>query len=268
MKNNMNDLNIILNGKKYNAQNGETILACAKRNGIEIPTLCNDPRLDPYSSCYVCVVEIEGMKGLQPSCSTLIREGMSIETENDKVIAARKSALDLIVSNHYADCAAPCKETCPAGVDVQGYISLIEKGLHSEAIRLIKEVNPLPAICGRVCVRPCEVACRRNLVDDEPGVGIDYLKRFAADTDLASTTKYIPEIATSTGNKVAVIGAGPGGLSAAWFLQLKGHQVDIYEASPNPGGMLRYGIPPYRLPNELLDAEVANITDLGTQIFY
>lgn len=264
----MNDLNIILNGNIYNAQNGETILSCAKRNGIEIPTLCNDPRLDPYSSCYVCVVEIEGMKGLQPSCSTLIREGMSIETENDKVIAARKSALDLIVSNHYADCAAPCKETCPAGVDVQGYISLIEKGLHNEAIGLIKEVNPLPAICGRVCVRPCEVACRRNLVDDEPGVGIDYLKRFAADTDLASPIKYIPEIAPSTGKRVAVIGAGPGGLSAAWFLQLKGHQVDIYEASPNPGGMLRYGIPPYRLPNELLDAEVANITDLGTQIFY
>jgi len=264
----MNDLNIILNGKKYNAETGETILSCAKRNNIEIPTLCNDPRLDPYSSCFVCVVEIEGMKGLQPSCSTLVKEGMSIETENDKVRTARKSALDLIVSNHYADCAAPCKTTCPAGVDVQGYISLIEKGLYSDAIGLIKEVNPLPAICGRVCVRPCEVACRRNLVDDEPGVGIDYLKRFAADTDLASSTKYIPELAPSTGKKVAVIGAGPGGLSAAWFLQIKGHQVDIYEASPNPGGMLRYGIPPYRLPNELLDAEVANITDLGTKIFY
>jgi len=264
----MNDLNIILNGKKYNAHNGETILSCAKRNGIEIPTLCNDPRLDPYSSCFVCVVEIEGMKGLQPSCSTLVREGMTIETENKKVRTARKSALDLIVSNHYADCVAPCKTACPAGVDVQGYISLIEKGLHNEAIGLIKEVNPLPAICGRVCVRPCEVACRRNLMDEGAGVGIDYLKRFAADTDLASPTKYVPEVAPSTGKKVAVIGAGPGGLSAAWFLQLKGHQVDIFESSPKPGGMLRYGIPPYRLPNELLDAEVANITDLGAHIFY
>lgn len=264
----MNDLNIILNGKKFNGQQGETILSCAKRNGIEIPTLCNDPRLDPYSSCFVCVVEIEGMKGLQPACSTMLREGMSVETENEKVKKARKSALDLIVSNHYADCVAPCKITCPAGVDVQGYISLIEKGLHNEAIGLIKEVNPLPAICGRVCVRPCEVACRRNLMDEDAAAGIDYLKRFAADTDLASSNKYKPEIASSTGKKVAVIGAGPGGLSVAWFLQQKGHQVDIYEASPNPGGMLRYGIPPYRLPNEVIDAEVANITELGSQIFY
>lgn len=264
----MNDLNIILNGTKYNGQQDETILSCAKRNDIVIPTLCNDPRLDPYSSCFVCVVEIEGMKGLQPACSTLLREGMSIETENDKVKKARKSALDLIVSNHYADCVAPCKITCPAGVDVQGYISLIEKGLHNEAIGLIKEVNPLPAICGRVCVRPCEVACRRNLMDEGSAVGIDYLKRFAADTDLESPNKYKPEVEPSTGKKVAVIGAGPGGLSVAWFLQQKGHQVDIYEASPNPGGMLRYGIPPYRLPNELIDAEVANITDLGSKIFY
>ncbi len=264
----MNKLNIILNGKKYEGESGETILACAKQQGINIPTLCHDPRLDPYSSCFICVVEVEGLKGLQPACSTLIREGMVVETENEKVRLARKNALDLIVSNHYADCVAPCKMTCPAGVDVQGYISLIEKGMHSEAVALIKEVNPLPAICGRVCVRPCEVACRRNLMDENTGVGIDYLKRFAADHDLASEHKYLPEVAPSSGKKVAVIGAGPGGLSVAWFLQQKGHQVDIYEASPNPGGMLRYGIPPYRLPNELLDAEVDTVKELGTQIFY
>jgi len=88
---------------------------------------------------------------------------MKIDTDTPRVRKARKTALDLMVSNHYADCAAPCKETCPAGVDVQGYISLIEKGLYSEAIGLIKQVNPLPAICGRVCVRPCETACRRKI---------------------------------------------------------------------------------------------------------
>jgi formate dehydrogenase major subunit len=180
----MEDLNIIINGKKINARKGDSILECAKKQGIDIPTLCNDPRLDPYSSCFVCVVEIEGMKGLQPACSTPVREGMSIETHNEKVKIARKAALDLIVSNHYADCVAPCKTTCPAGVDVQGYISLIEKGMYSEAVALIKEVNPLPAICGRVCVRPCEVACRRNLLEEGTGVGIDYLKRFASDFDL------------------------------------------------------------------------------------
>ncbi|MCX6257843.1 MAG: FAD-dependent oxidoreductase [Bacteroidia bacterium] len=260
--------NIILNGKIVKGIRGETILQCANRNGIEIPTLCNDPRIDPFTSCYVCVVEVEGMRGLQPSCSTKVYEGMKINTENPRVIQARKTALDLLLSNHYADCLGPCKQTCPAGVDVQGYISLIDKGMYSEAVALIKETNPLPAICGRVCVRPCEVACRRNLLDEGAPVGIDYLKRFASDIDLASPDKFKPVIQSSTGKKVAVIGAGPGGLSCGFFLQKEGHQVDIYEASPKAGGWLRYGIPEYRLPNELLQKEVDNITEMGVNIYY
>jgi len=219
----MNDLNLKINGKFYKGYEGETILDLCKRNNIEIPTLCHDPRLEPYSSCYLCVVDIEGVKTLQPSCSTKISEGMIIETNNDRVRKSRKMALDLLLSNHYADCTAPCKQTCPAGVDVQAYISLIDKGMYSEAIGVIKQVNPLPAICGRVCVRPCEVACRRNLLDEGAAVGIDYLKRYTADQDLAASSHYVPEIAPATGKKIAVIGAGPGGLSCAYFLQQKGH---------------------------------------------
>lgn len=264
----MEEINIILNGKNISGKPGETVLELASRNGIDIPTLCNDSRLVPFSSCYVCVVEIEGMKGLQPSCSTRITEGMSINTGNEKVRKARKTALDLMVSNHFADCEAPCKQTCPAGVDVQGYISLIEKGLYSEAVALIKEVNPLSAICGRVCVRPCEVACRRNLLDEGTAVGIDYLKRFASDRDLESPHRYVPDVAQPTGKKVAIIGAGPGGLSAAWFLQRNGHKCDIYEASPHAGGWLRYGIPEYRLPNDILQKEVDAVTELGADIFF
>jgi formate dehydrogenase major subunit len=261
-------LNIILNGKIVNGIQGETVLELAQRHGIEIPTLCHDPRIDPYSSCYVCVVEIEGYRGLPSSCSTIIVEGMKITTENDRVQQARKTALDLLVSNHYADCAAPCKQTCPAGVDVQGYISYIEKGMYHEAVALIKETNPLPAVCGRVCVRPCEVACRRNLLDEGAPVGIDYLKRFASDIDLESPDKWKPAIKPSTGKKVAVIGAGPGGVSCGFFMQKGGHQVDIFEAAPKPGGWLRYGIPEYRLPNDILQKEVDNITELGVKIFY
>jgi len=263
-----NNVNIVLNGKIISAYSDESILEVAGKNNIQIPTLCNDPRIEPYTSCYVCVVEVEGMKGLQPSCSTKVREGMVITTDNDKVKKARKTALDLLLSNHYADCTGPCKQTCPAGVDVQGYISLIEKGLYNDAIALIKEVNPLPAICGRVCVRPCEVACRRNLLNEGTAVGIDYLKRFAADKDLESITQFQPEIKPTTRKKVAVIGAGPGGLSAAYFLQIDGHQADIYEAAPKAGGWLRYGIPEYRLPNDLLQSEVDNITETGVKIFY
>jgi formate dehydrogenase major subunit len=261
-------VNIILNGNIVDGFRGETILELAKRNGIEIPTLCNDPRLEPFTSCFVCVVEVEGLRGLQPSCSTKINEGMRIETDNEKIHRARKTALDLLVSNHYADCIGPCKQTCPAGVDVQGYISLIEKGKYHDAVALIKETNPLPAICGRVCVRPCEVACRRNLLDEGAAVGIDYLKRFASDIDIDSPDKWKPDLKPATGKKVAVIGAGPAGLSCGFFLQKEGHQVDIFEASPKAGGWLRYGIPEYRLPNDLLQKEVDNITEMGVNIFY
>jgi len=261
-------LNVTIDGKVIQAGSDETILNFARRNNIEIPTLCHDPRLDPFSSCYVCVVEVEGMRGLQPSCSTKVADGMKIITNNGKVRDARKMALDLMLSNHYADCTAPCIQTCPAGVDVQGYISLIDKGQYHEAVALIKETNPLPAICGRICVRPCEVACRRNLLDEGAPVGIDYMKRFASDYDLMSENKFVPEIKPSTGKKVAVIGAGPGGLSAAFFLQKEGHQVDVFEAAPYAGGWLRYGIPEYRLPNDILQKEVDNITELGANIFY
>jgi formate dehydrogenase major subunit len=262
------DLNIILNGKIIKGKPGETILEMANRHGLQIPTLCHDPRLEPYTSCYLCVVEIDGFRTLQPSCSTRISEGMKITTDNDRIRRARKTALDLLVSNHYADCIGPCKDTCPAGVDVQGYISYIEKGMYHEAVALIKETNPLPAVCGRVCVRPCEVACRRNLLEEGHAVGIDYLKRFASDIDLESPDKWKPALKQPTGKKVAVIGAGPAGLSCGFFLQKEGHQVDIFEAAPLAGGWLRYGIPEYRLPNDILQKEVDNITEMGVQIHF
>lgn len=263
----MEMLNTILNDKIVQAQKGETILDLAKRLNVHIPTLCNDNRLDPFSSCYLCVVEIVGMRGLQPACSTKVNEGMKIYTDNDKVRKSRKTALELLLSNHYADCTAPCRQTCPAGVDVQGYISLINKGLYKEAVALIKEVNPLPAICGRVCVRPCEVACRRNFIE-ETGVGIDYLKRYASDVDLSSGEPWKPEVKPKTGKKTAIIGAGPAGLTAAYYLAVEGIEAEIFEAASDPGGMLRYGIPPYRLPNDVIDKEVKNITDLGVKIHY
>lgn len=263
----MSKFNIILNGNITEGYKGETILELARRHNIEIPTLCNDPRLEPYSSCYVCVVEVEDMRGLQPACSTYLKEGMNITTDNDRVKKSRKFALDLLVSNHYADCVAPCREECPAGVDVQGYIALIDQGLYSEAVGLIKQANPLPAICGRVCVRPCELACRRNHVEDV-GVGIDYLKRFTSDKDLNSEKPFMPETKPSIGKKAAIIGAGPAGLTAAHFLAVEGHSPEIFEASKQPGGMLRYGIPPYRLPDDIIDKETEAITKLGVKIHY
>ncbi len=263
----MKQISLNIDGNDVFAFEGETILDVAKRNMIEIPTLCHDKRLKPFSSCFICVVKVEGMRGLQPSCSTKVSNNMIVTTQSDEIRKSRKTALELMVSNHYADCVAPCTTTCPAGVDVQGYIALIDKGMYTDAIKLIKEKNPLPAICGRVCVRPCEAACRRTLID-ENGVGIDYLKRFAADIDLQYNGGYKGKNSHESGKKVAIIGAGPAGLSSAYYLRENGHTVDIFDAHPHGGGMLRYGIPEYRLPNKLLDLEIKTIENMGVNIHY
>ena len=256
-------MKIKINGQEYGANPGDTILDVVRRHDIDhIPTLCHDPKLPPYGSCYLCVVEIEGLEKLVPSCSSPVAPGMAISTDNERIRESRKTALELLLSNHYADCLGPCTQTCPAGVDVQGYIALMSMGRYREAVELIKEKNPLPLVCGRVCVRECESACRRNLVDDR--VGIDYLKRYAADVDIENP--WTPDVPKRNGKRVAVVGGGPAGLTCAYFLTLKGYGVTLFESSPKLGGMLRYGIPEYRLPKALLDREIKWITDLGVEV--
>jgi NADH-quinone oxidoreductase subunit F len=159
---------------------------------------------------------------------------------------------------------APCQNACPTDQNAWGYVSLIAEGKFKEAIAVIKESNPFPATCGRVCVHPCESKCRRNQVDQS--VAICSLKRFAADTDMDSIEPYRPKAAASNGMKVAVVGAGPAGLSAAYFLALRGYGVTVFEALPVAGGMLAVGIPEYRLPKKVLDAEIQAIADLGVEI--
>jgi len=159
---------------------------------------------------------------------------------------------------------SPCKAACPAGISVQGYIALIAQKRYRDALDLIRQNNPLPAICGRVCHRPCESVCNRAKVD-EP-VAIDYLKRFVADLDLQDPEPPLPPKEEPKGKKVAVVGSGPGGLSAAYYLALKGYEAVIFEALAEPGGWLRYGIPAYRLPRDVLDAEIRFIQRLGVEI--
>ncbi|MCL2367721.1 MAG: FAD-dependent oxidoreductase [Oscillospiraceae bacterium] len=259
-------IQITINGKTYQTAPEQTVLDACREHGVFIPTLCHDPRLEPFGSCMICRVEIEGARGVPLACGTLVADGMVITTESEAISEARRTCLELLASQHYGDCVAPCVMECPAHMDAQGYINLIEKGKYPEAVRLMKETNPLPVVCGRICTRPCEKKCRRNAF--EGPLGIAYLKRFAADIDLAKDVPYVPEKKPATGKRAAIIGAGPAGLSAAWFLAQWGHEVTIFERQENPGGMLRYGIPAYRMPRETLDAEIGIIESLGVEIRY
>ena len=261
----MDKVKLSINGQEIEAEAGKTILEVVRDNDLDdIPTLCHSDELEPYGSCFVCVVEVKGRNNLVPSCATRVTGGMEVETRNDRVVAARKTALELLLSNHYADCVSPCMEGCPAGVDAQGYLALSAMGQYRKAIDLIRETNPLPAICGRVCVRKCEVVCRREDVD-EP-VGINAVKRFLS--DIPGIYDEDPECAPPTGKSIGIIGAGPAGLTAAWFLGKAGHRPVIYEAQDRSGGMLRYGIPRYRLPDDVIDAEVDYIRRAGAEIKY
>ncbi|MCG3190912.1 MAG: Nitrate reductase [Thermoanaerobaculia bacterium] len=257
---------LTIDSKRVIADNRMTILEVARENGITtIPTLCHDPRLAPFAACFLCVVKVQGARTLLPACSTRVSAGMAVQTENPEIRRSRKAALELMLSNHYADCIGPCQLACPAGVDVQGYIALAALDKHRDAIALIKERNPLPAVCGRVCTRPCEVkGCRRNLLDE--AVGIDYIKRYLSDLDLGSRQQWRPQLPPPNGKKAAVVGAGPAGLSCAYYLALRGYKVSILEAQPEAGGMLRYGIPEYRLPKDVLDLEIDQILDLGVEL--
>jgi len=249
-----------LNGRKVEVEAGTTILEAAEQQGIKVPTLCHDSRLKPTAACRLCLVEVEKARGPMPACATPVTEDMVVRTTSDDLSSMRRMALELLLSDHYGDCTAPCKLTCPAGIDIQGYIALIANGNYREALALIKDSNPLPLVCGRVCPRFCETKCRRNRVD-EP-VAINSLKRFVADYDMNSENPYLPEPKPATGRRVAIIGGGPAGLTAAYYLGLEGHTITILEASPDLGGMLRYGIPEYRLPKAVLDKEIVTITRL------
>ncbi|MDS1871690.1 formate dehydrogenase subunit alpha [Vibrio vulnificus] len=256
-------IQIVIDGKYRIVEAGQTVLQAAKVCGVEIPSLCGMNRSGEKIPCDLCVVEVES-GGTRRACELEVYNGLTVNTQSEALSAHRKQALNRIMSDHYADCEAPCKTACPAGVDIQSYLYHIAQNDHQKAIEVIKRTLPMPLSIGRVCPAFCESECRRSLVDD--AIAIRQLKRHAADADLAAQEAYTPEKKADKNKRIAIVGSGPGGLTAGYYLTNEGYQVDVFEAMPQAGGWLRYGIPEYRLPKSILDKEIALMCRNGMAI--
>ena len=382
-------IKVTVNGRELETEAGKSLLETCLDNGFYIPHLCHHNELHPIGACRLCLVEIDGMEGLQTSCTVEAEDGMSARTESDAIKMARRLAIELMLSGHQADCGTcvkylncelqslkqylvedelrvgrrsrlfdvtesnplfkhepnkcvlcgrciracrelrgvgilyykhnreetyigvgpdpkndlslteagcrfcgacaevcptgaimdkdefgrnksrkeallPCANTCPAEIDIPGYVRFVREGDPAAAAALIREKVPFPLVLGYVCGHPCESVCRRGQVS-EP-ISICRLKRYAAESAKENNPAPGLEKKADTGKSVAVIGAGPAGLTAAYYLTLAGHSVTVYETLPEPGGMLRYGIPEYRLPTGVLDADLRHIKEAGVDI--
>jgi formate dehydrogenase major subunit len=254
-------MKLTIDRRPIEVEPGTTILAAAHRLGISIPTLCHVEGFPPSASCFLCAVQIEGRPNLWPSCAMPAADGMVVTTNSEEVRAARKAALELLVSDHAGDCVGPCRTGCPARLDIPGFIAGLAAGEPRRAAEIVTDDLTLPASLGRVCPRLCEDRCRQCEVEE--ALAIRNLHRFVADQDRFAIRRYVPSREPPTGKRVAIVGAGPAGLAAAYHLLRRGHGVVLFDAHPQPGGMLRYGIPAFRLPRAVLDAEIKLIRDLG-----
>jgi ferredoxin len=240
---------------------GATILDAARRLGIDIPALCYLEGCEPSTSCLCCLVKVNGNGRLVPACSAPAEEGAMVESETPEIHAARRKSLELLLSDHLGDCLAPCSLACPAGMDIPQMLRQIFSGDLRGAIAAIKRDIALPAVLGRICPAPCEKICRRRGLDS--AVSIRLLERYAADVDLASGDPYLPPRLTDTGKKAAIIGAGPTGLAAAYYLAQLGHACTVFDEQDRPGGRLLHETTTDELPRDILDAEIRQIIRLG-----
>ena len=260
----MSKIEFTLDGKTVTANPGQTILEVAAENGIKIPSLCYNSKVSKNTSCFVCVVK-DGKTGkFLPSCSACPAPGQVIECTTPEVLEMRKTALNLLLSEHVGDCEAPCTMACPAHAQVEEYVRAGKEGDFLKCLKIVKKRIPLPMSIGRVCPRFCEKDCRKNIFGK--AVSINDFKRLAADLHY---TEYMEELPPAKPYKVAIVGGGPAGLSAAYYLIRNGVKSTVFEQMPEAGGMLRYGIPEYRLPKrKVLDVELDHFKKLGIEFQY
>ncbi len=264
-------IRIEVDGRVVEGFEGQTILEVCRDNGIEIPTLCYEPKLPGFGACRMCVVEVEGEETQPISCSRLAQADMKVQTQTDELRRLRRTNLELIFSDHNAYCLPPCQNKCPSHIDIPGFLKANAEADWRESARIFKRTIPFPSVLGRVCPAPCEEHCRRDEVDE--AIAIRDSHRYAGDQVLKAMLDEgvdppLPfERQAPSGRRVAVIGSGPAGMAAAYYLLLAGHEVTVFERDPAPGGMLRYGIPQYRLPKvEVLEAEYEAVWRLGAKL--
>ncbi len=250
-----------IDNREIEVPQGSTILQAARKLGLDIPSLCFADGYEPRTSCMLCLVRVNGQSRLVPSCATPVEEGMRVESETEGIHEIRRAGLELLLSDHLGDCTAPCQHTCPTHMDIPLMLRQVAAGELLEAIVTVKRDIALPAVLGRVCPELCERTCRRSEVDQP--LAICLIKRYVADVDLASDRPYVPPCARSTGKRVAIAGAGPTGLSAAFHLLQSGHACTLFDEHDEPGGVLRYELDEDQLPRSVLDAEIEIISRLG-----
>ena len=312
-------IELTIDGKCLHVETGTTVMDAALQLDIAIPSMCHNGALPRFASCMICLVKDADTGRLFTSCSVMATPGMNIITMDEEIREARKTALDLLLSDHVGDCEPPCQVTCPAHMDIPLMNHLLADGKFEEAYNVVIQDIALPSILGRICPAPCEGACRRNSVDE--GVSICFLKMYAGDHHLAfggprlrgddrieesenleirnpvlnseveDSSNVMADIFVSQADerpplsrersergrgaggevdhasrfthRVAIIGSGPHGLSAAWYLQSFGYPCTIFDRNPLPGGALRYSVPKVLLPDEVLDQEIDRIRQAG-----
>ncbi len=252
---------VVIDNQGVDVEPGSTVLDAARKLGIDIPALCHVPGRDPSVSCMACLVKIKGINRLMPSCATVVEEGQEIESETEELRRIRKTSIELLLSDHPGDCIGPCQHACPANVDLPRVLRSIGAGDISRAANIVRENLPLPEIACRLCPQSCERGCRRREVD-EP-VAVAALTIYAVDSEHG-----IPVTQKSTGYRVAVAGSGPTGLAAVSYLQLLGHDCEIYERDLKAGGSLRSEDITKKLPQGLLDREVERMVSMGVKMRY
>ena len=251
---------ITIDGRPVEVQPGESVLAAARKLAIDIPTLCYLEKCGPLNTCQVCLVKSNGK--LVPSCGTKAAPGMAIESETEEVHEARRTALELLFSDHVGDCLSPCHRLCPLMLNIPVMLRHIQAERLDEAAVVVRQALPLAGILGRLCHHPCEQGCRRGNWDDP--AAIRDMERVAADHDAKSANPYAPLRNPATGKSVVIIGAGPTGLAAAFYLSRHGHRVIVCDRGREGGGSLRE-VPENLLPAAVREAEVATLTLMGVE---